>query len=139
MRLLSLALAATLLSVASAAGHAQAPSAAAGAMTVVGSTAAQSAPARAFAVLLEAVARSDVAAIRRLLAQGHPGLRMLTPQGLRAMKAEFLPDGADPAAVMARLENVTLAADRATLTFAGPDGATIWKMTREAGGWRLSY
>ncbi len=92
----------------------------------------------AFARLLEAVENGDLAGLSGALAPGHPGLAMITPDGLREIKGEFMLADARPAAVMATLTKVYPTGDRATLVFHGADGVTVWIMAGDAGGWKLS-
>jgi hypothetical protein len=108
----------------------------AGVLAATGHAAQDSAPARAFAALLQAAAKNDFAAIRPMLVPGHPGLNLLNPAGFPMVKAELLPGGASPAAAMATLTALYTEADTATLVFGS--GQTIWKMQRQAGGWKLS-
>ena len=105
---------------------------------LTGRAAQDSPPARTFTLLLTAVAKGDFAVIRSALAQGHPGLGMLNPGGLPMIKAELLPHGAAPAAVMATLAAVYIEGDGATLVFGTEPGRTIWKMRRDTEGWKLS-
>ncbi len=105
---------------------------------LLGQAAQDSAPARAFAALLAAVAKGDLDVIRAKLARGHPGLSMLTPSGLPAIRDELLPDGASPTVVMGTLEEVYVENGLATLVFGRAPARTIWKMKLEAGGWKLT-
>jgi len=63
---------------------------------------------------------------------------MLNPEGLRLIKAELLPNGAAPAAVMATLASVYRGHAQATLVFGVEPSLTIWKMRRQSDGWKLS-
>ena len=110
----------------------------AGITPVTGHAAKDSAPARAFSALLQAAARDDFAAMRPMLVDGHPGLRLLNPQSFSEVRAELLPNGAAPPAVMATLSSLYLQNDEATLVFDGDDGQTIWKMKRVSGVWKLA-
>ncbi|TMJ60344.1 MAG: hypothetical protein E6G81_06715 [Alphaproteobacteria bacterium] len=110
----------------------------AGAPTLTGRAAQESAPARAFAGLLEAAAKNDFAAIRPMLVEGHPGSRLLNPADFPRVKAELLPNDVPPAIVIATLSALYLQNDDAILVFGVKTGRTIWKMKRQTGSWKLS-
>lgn len=105
---------------------------------LTGHAAQDSPPARAFAVLLQAVSKGDFPSIRAALTSDHPGLGMLNPEGLRLIKAELLPNGAAPAAVMATLASVYGGHAQATLVFGVEPSLTIWRMRRQSDGWKFS-
>ena len=110
----------------------------AGVPALTGRAAQDSAPAQAFAALLQAAAKNDFAAIRPMLVENHPGARLLNPTEFPAVRTELLPNGASATAVMATLSEVYTKGDDATLVFDAEPGQTIWKMKRLAGGWKLS-
>jgi hypothetical protein len=105
---------------------------------LTGHAAQDSPPARAFAVLLQAVSKGDFPSIRAALTSDHPGLGMLNPEGLRLIKTELLPNGAAPAAVMATLASVYRGHAQATLVFGVEPSLTIWRMRRQSDGWKFS-
>src|SRR5438094_1013554 len=80
----------------------------AGPPTLTGRAAQDSAPALAFAALLEAAANNDFAAIRPMLVEGHPGLRLLNPAGFPLVKAELLPNDIPPDIVIATMSALYL-------------------------------
>ena len=105
---------------------------------LTGHAAQDSPPARAFAALLQVVSKGDFPSIRAALTNDHPELGLLNPEGLRLIKAELLPNGAAPAAVMATLASVYADHAQATLVFGVEPSLTIWKMRRQSDGWKLS-
>src|SRR5438477_12546848 len=72
----------------------------AGAPTLTGRAAQESAPARAFAGLLEAAAKHDFAAIRPMLVEGHPGSRLLNPADVPGVKGAGRPTDVPPASAI---------------------------------------